>query len=57
MLPKDFPKWRTVHKYFQDWSRQGPNGEESLLEQALKKNGWRGPTQTGAQSQNKLLYQ
>lgn len=23
MLPKDYPKWRTVHYYFQQWSRTG----------------------------------
>jgi transposase len=47
MLPESFPKWRTVHAYFQIWSelREG----SSLLEQALKKSGWRGSYQTGAQ--------
>jgi transposase len=36
MLPKDFPKWRSVHAYFQIWSER--TGEHpSLLEQALKK--------------------
>ncbi len=40
MLPKDFPKWRSVHAYFQIWSeKKGENS--SLLEQALKKIGWR----------------
>lgn len=54
MLPGEFPKWRTVHSYFAKWSE--PRGEDgSLLEQALKKTGWRGPYQTGAQRHNELL--
>jgi transposase len=36
MLPKDFPKWRSVHAYFQTWSER-VEGQPSLLEQALKK--------------------
>ena len=47
-LPSDFPKWRTVHAYFAKWSELDDDGE-SLLERALKKSGWRGPRQTGAQ--------
>ncbi len=35
MLPSDFPKWRTVHYYFQIWSE--PQGAGSVLERALKK--------------------
>ena len=40
MLPKDFPKWRSVHAYFQIWSER-IEGQPSLLEQALKKIGRR----------------
>ncbi len=40
MLPKDFPKWRSVHAYFQIWSER-KDANASLLEQALKKIGWR----------------
>jgi transposase len=36
MLPKDFPKWRSIHAYFQIWSERIDN-QPSLLEQALKK--------------------
>ncbi|MDO1528516.1 IS5 family transposase [Fulvimonas sp. R45] len=36
-LPSDFPKWRTVHAYFQIWSDVDKEGV-SLLERALKKN-------------------
>jgi len=36
LLPKDFPKWRSVHAYFQIWSER-VNAQPSLLEKALKK--------------------
>jgi transposase len=48
MLPEGFPKWRTVHAYFSIWS-ESPEEGMSLLERALKKSGWRGPYETGAQ--------
>ncbi len=54
-LPRDFPKWRTVYHHFAIWSAAG-EGKPSPLEQALKKSGWRGPRQTGAQRQDKLLH-
>ena len=50
-LPSDFPKWRTVHSYFAKWSEPDQDGI-SVLERALKKSGWRGPSQTGAQRQH-----
>lgn len=53
MLPPDFPKWRTVHSYFQIWSE--PREEGSLLEQALKKSGWCGPRETGAKRTNDAI--
>ncbi len=40
MLPSDFPKWRSVHAYFQIWTER-VNDKPSLLEQALKKIDWR----------------
>lgn len=52
-LPNDFPKWRTVHSYWTIWSEPREGG--SLLEQALKKSGWRGPRATGAQRLQQLL--
>ena len=53
-LPSDFPKWRTVHSYFAKWSETHKDGV-SLLEQALKKSGWRGPRETGAQRLKHVL--
>lgn len=52
-LPSDFPKWRTAHSYFAIWSEPREGG--SLLEQALKKSGWRGPCETGAQRLQRVL--
>jgi transposase len=48
MLPVDFPSWQTCYAYFQKWSEKS-NGQHSTLEVALKKAGWRGPFETGAQ--------
>ena len=47
-LPRDFPKWRTVHSYFAKWSEPDQDGI-SVLERALKKSGGRGAFKTGAQ--------
>jgi transposase len=52
MLPKGFPKWRTVYYYWRLWSRTDAAG--SLLEQALKKIGWRGPREPWAQQHPEL---
>jgi hypothetical protein len=38
MLPSDFPKWRSVHSYFQIWSKH-ISDQPSILEQVLKKIG------------------
>lgn len=56
MLPSDFPKWRTVHAYFQQWSDIREENNTSLLQEVLKKTGWRGPYKTGAQRLDELLH-
>lgn len=56
MLPKDFPNWRTCYKYFQQWSEKPHPEAASLLEEVLKKAGWRGPTQQWSARKNQLLY-
>ena len=53
MLPREFPKWRTVHCYFAQWSEPRSDGI-SVLEQALKKSGWRGAYPTGTQRVHEL---
>ena len=56
MLPADFPDWRTCYKYFRQWSeRPGPD-EDSILEQVLKKIGWRGPAKQWTERVDQLLY-
>ena len=54
MLPEGFPKWRTVHSYFAQWSEPGPDGI-SALERALKIIRWRGPRATGTQRLDQLF--
>lgn len=55
MLPKEYPKWRSVHEYFTIWRTTQSESGQSLLEQVLKKIGWRGPTHTGAERENPLF--
>lgn len=55
MLPSDFPKKSTVYYYFKQWKDKPDEDEWSLLEQALKKCGWRGPRETGAQRLHDVL--
>jgi transposase len=52
MRPKDFPNWRTCYKYFQQWSEKPDPGADPLLEEVLKKAGWRGPTQQRSARKN-----
>ena len=54
MLPSEYPKWRTVHSYFAKWSEPDEEGV-SPLQRALKKSGWRGPYETGAQRMDVIL--
>lgn len=43
MLPEGFPNYRSVHYYFQIWNER-QDGQQSVLEEVLKKISWRGPT-------------
>jgi transposase len=36
-LPKDYPKWRSVHAYFLIWSEVPQGSNESILDKVLKK--------------------
>ena len=55
MLPEGFPNWVTVYAYFAKWSAPDQDGV-SALERVLKKIGWRGPHQTGAQCHDQLRH-
>ena len=48
MLPQDFPKWRSVHAYFQIWKRA------EILNDILKKIGWRGSKKQWSKRGNEL---
>ena len=54
-LPNDFPKWRSVHAYFQIWSEQ-KEGNSSILERVLKKISWPGPYKQWTDRENEFLY-
>jgi len=54
MLPGDYPKWQAVYKYFRQWNQKPSADEPSLLEQALKKCGWRGPYQPWSKREDNL---
>lgn len=53
-LPTHFPKWQSVYAYWSKWSQPDEHGI-SVLERALKKSGWRGPRETGAQRMQHVL--
>lgn len=55
MLPSDFPKWRSVHPYFEMWSEE-KDGTSRILKQILKKIGWRGAKTQWAEKENKHGY-
>jgi transposase len=55
MLPSDFPKWRNVYGHFQMWSEHDKS-HSSILEQALKKNGWRGAKLPWTQRTHELYH-
>ena len=38
MLPADFPNWRPCYQYFRQWSERPGPGQDSILEQVLKKS-------------------
>ena len=53
MLPSDFPRWQSCYAYFRKWS-ESRDDQLSLLEQALKKCGWRGPARPWSERANDL---
>ena len=56
MLPADFPNWGTCYQYFQQWSERPDPEQESILEQVLKKIGWRGPEKQWSERAEQLLH-
>lgn len=56
MLPGDFPNHNVCYSYFSQWKNKKVEGEDSLLEAALKKCGWRGETKQGPERKNQLYH-
>lgn len=56
MLPSDFPDWRTVYAYFMIWTESREDGGGILLEQILKKIGWRMAYQKWKERQDEFLH-
>ena len=56
MLPADLPQWQTCYKYFRQWSERPNPAQPSILEQVLKKIGWRGPAEQWSERADQLLY-
>lgn len=54
MLPSDFPKWRSVHYYFEAWCAERDGG--SVLDAALKKIGRRRPRPRWAEGEDELPH-
>ncbi len=46
-LPKEYPKWRTVYDYFSKWKEVNNETKKSILQEALKKIGFRRTGQPG----------
>ncbi len=55
MLFANFPGWRSVYACFRKWSAKRGGGQPSLLEEALKKCGWRGPARPWAEGPDELF--
>jgi len=51
MLPADFPTWQTCYAYWRKWNEK-IDENPSLLEEALKKCGWRGQTKPWSSREN-----
>nr|WP_090720400.1 IS5 family transposase [Nitrosomonas sp. Nm166] len=55
MLPKEYPKWRTVHEYFTIWRTPQQGQEHCLLEQVLKKIVGKARCQQGRKEETSFL--
>lgn len=55
MIPSDLPPSSVVYYYFAQW-RKRKGRKPSLLEQCLKKIGWRGPNAPWQERADKLLH-
>lgn len=59
MLPSDFPKYKTVHSYFKKWSEEKKTNRKkqpAILDEILKKIGWRGASVQWTERENQFLH-
>lgn len=56
MLPADVPAWEVCYSYFRQWKHKPTNAHDSLLEEALKKCGWRGQTAQWSDRNNQFSH-
>ena len=56
LVPHDYPNWRVVYMYYQQWCVKPSENGSSLLEQALKKSGHRRALATWTERKNDVLY-
>lgn len=60
MLPSDLPKRSSVHAYFTIWKtprmNEADNELPSILEEVLKKIGWRGPTKQWSEQRHQPTH-
>ena len=56
MLPRDFPAWQVCYSYCRQWKPKAAPDQDSLLEEALKKCGWRGKTKPWSERTNPLRH-
>ncbi len=55
-LPHEYPKWRTVHSYFEKWTEEkkiAKKKQPSVLDEVLKKISWRGAHTQWTERENK----
>ena len=53
-VPECCPRTSPIEKYFRQWSERPGPGQDSILEQVLKKIGWRGPTKQWTERADQL---
>ena len=55
MIPRQYPKWKTIYSYFEKWSMHEEQCQ-SILEQVLKKISWRGAYAQWSERENKFCH-
>jgi transposase len=56
MLPQGFPKWRTAHMYFQIWTEQREDTQQTTLDLVLKKIGRKMAYRKWKERQDEFLH-